>query len=236
MKWRALPGALCDVLLPDQCVLCHTVVRPRPADLLCAACRDALPLTGSACRHCALPLAAPGVCGACSRRPLTTGVAVSALLHDGEARYLVHRLKFAHGMREARTLAYCLVRAVRERYTADALPELVVPTPMSWRATVRRGHNQAVALAEYTGRVLAVPRAQPLRRRHAPPQRSLGRRDRLQLRPDAFRVARPVTAGHVALVDDVLTTGATARAMVAVLRAAGVARVDVWCATRAVLP
>lgn len=71
-------------------------------------------------------------------------------------------------------------------------------------------------------------------KKQTPPQRTITRQQRLNLSADVFRVMKPIRHHHVALVDDVLTTGATVKAMAASLSAGGVTRVDAWCATRAV--
>jgi ComF family protein len=164
-----------------------------------------------------------------------SGRVVVPLAHETSARFLVHQLKYHRGLRAARVLAASLERAITTAYAGQALPQAVVPTPLSWRGQVRRGYNQATMIARHLTRRLNLKLYHQARRRHGPSQRTLPRDQRLALDDRAFFLAAAPVAKHVALVDDVLTTGATARALASRLAQGGVERVDVWCATRAVL-
>lgn len=222
-----------DCLLPDRCVLCLTHLTRRYPALLCRACHRSLPALRHACRHCALALPAPGVCLACQQRPLTAGVALAPLHHTESARHLVHRLKFHHGMREGHVLACLMHTTARRAYRHSPLPEALVPVPVSWRTRVRRGHNQAAGLAHRLSLGLGVPFRDVLSRSHRTPQRALPRSERLRLPHHVFRLSGALPCKHIALIDDVLTTGSTVRAIIRQLEKQGVERIDVWTATRA---
>lgn len=230
---------LLDLVLPDRCVLCDLDVRRREVHLCCPPCWQALPWLAPGCRHCALPLTGadgldPGldICGRCQVSPLVRGWCVAALRHDAEAQYLLARFKFNRGYREGQTLASALLSRVQQRYAAQPLPEWIVPVPLSWWGHARRTHNQAMGLGLFLARHLRLPCKPVLSRRHTRPQHRLDRDQRRTLEPHIFRVRGNVPA-HVALVDDVLTTGSTVAAIAQVLMSAGARRVDVWCANRA---
>lgn len=226
---------LLDVFWPDHCTLCGMRLRTRPQHLLCNYCWEALPWLTTQCRHCAHPLSKAGVCGQCLQQPLIRGRALAALQHAAEAQYLVGQLKFHHGFREAQTLAMCLAATLQFNYNTTALPSAIIPTPMSWWGLVRRGYNQSALLAQHLSRLLSIPICHPLGRKHGPAQRSLTREQRLALDPTAFPPRQATFLHtHVAIIDDVLTTGSTVRAMAASLAQLGVRRADVWCATRAI--
>jgi ComF family protein len=113
------------------------------------------------------------------------------------------------------------------------MPDAVVAVPMRWARRLRRGYNQAELLARSLSRESGVPLVQPLRRRSRGTQVGGARGERLRLSAAAFPVRRPVT-GCVVLVDDVLTTGATAAACTRALTRAGAG--DVYVLTIARTP
>jgi ComF family protein len=121
-----------------------------------------------------------------------------------------------------------------------ALPKMLVPVPLHRSRLRERGFNQAAAIARYAGRMLEIPSARRLvkRVRNTPSQTSLDMAQRHQNVRGAFEVSgerslrRLLDAGHVAIVDDVVTTGSTVNELRAALYAAGVRQVDVWAVAR----
>ncbi len=222
-----------DIVLPDTCVLCNRSQTQRSPHLLCPYCWAALPRNVSACTHCGIPQPTPGACGACLQVPFAE-ICVAALRHEGDARTLVHQLKYTRNLRAATPLTHAMLQAIELKYAQSSLPEVLLPVPLSWRRQVQRGHNQAAWLAYRLGQHLQLPVLyDPIKRRHGPAQQTLSRSQRLKLSKSAFVLSAPLAARHVAVVDDVLTTGATVRALSELLTGAGVERVDVWSATRA---
>ena len=147
----------------------------------------------------------------------------------------VRALKFGGDRVYARVLGVLLARA-RAALPAD-LPQLIVPVPLHSTRYRERGFNQAAELARVAGNALRV-RVEPnaLARRFATREQSgLSVRQRRKNVRRAFTLARPLSATHVALVDDVMTTGSTALAAARVLTAHGVRQVEIWAAARAVL-
>ncbi len=228
---------LLDAVLPDTCVLCESTVATSAPHRTCPHCWAALPRISRACRHCALPLAQGELCGTCLTKPLFAGTCVTALLHQGSARTLVHRLKYNQGLREGSTLASALQQAIAINYSNQPLAEAIVPVPLSYWRYVQRGFNQAAWLAYLLGKSMQLPViTRQVRRKGSIVQKTRNRRSRLQLPPATFDIRATITADHVAIVDDVLTTGATAKALAQQLQNAGVKKVDVWCATRTPSP
>lgn len=144
---------------------------------------------------------------------------------------LVQRFKFAGDLAAGRWLALQLVRRVR----AEPRPDLLVAPPLTRARLRERGFNQSVELARVVGRELGVPHAhRALRKvRETPPQQGLGRRARHANLRGAFRCELRLQGERVAIVDDVLTTGATTATLAAVLREAGAGEVVVWSLARA---
>lgn len=220
-------------LLPGRCILCQAATG-RPRDI-CAPCEADLLSPRPACRHCGLPTpAAAPSCGACAARPFAFARCVPLGCYTAPLDRLIGRFKYRRQPAAGRVLAELLIPRVLEHYGAESLPEALLPVPLHWWRQWRRGFNQAHLLARYLGEPLDLPVAGScLRRtRPTPRQQALDRRQRQANLRGAFALRGPPPALHLALVDDVVTTGATADSLARLLRAAGAERVDVWCLAR----
>lgn len=218
-------------LLAPLCLVCG---EPGAHALdLCAACRGELRWTAGACRQCALPRP-PGEthCGACRLAP-PPFERTQAVLHYGfPVDALLPRYKF-HG-----DLAAGALLATLMHWGIDPAqpPGALVPVPLHRGRLRARGYDQALELARQLSRELRIPlRADRLRRTRATQAQSeLGAEARRGNVHGAFHLATgPPLPAHVALVDDVMTTGATVGECARVLLAGGVQRVDVWAIARA---
>ena len=198
---------------------------------------SALDLLGSDCFLC-LDRAADGlVCAACA-----ASLPGAPRFESGVACYdyrfpvdrLVQRFKFAGDLAVGRWLSRQLAARVR----AEARPAVIVPMPLTSRRLRERGFNQAAEIARVVARSLHVPCALRAleRTRDAPPQSRLGRRARRANLRGAFRCRMRLRGQRVALVDDVITTGATAHAAAQALRRAGASHVDIWVLARTPAP
>jgi len=253
MRWAAslaagARAALADVealLLPAVCVACGKPLSPRERDAVCcAACRWRMrSIAPPLCGRCGQPLddwerrgsAAP--CGFCRGWPTELNWARSAVwLEDGPARELAHALKYGGWTSAARPMAELVARECRAQLAAV---EVLVPIPLGRTRERQRGHNQALELARALGRLrgIAVEPGALVRGRETTTQTDLTRAERWRNVAGAFRApSRAVRGRQVALVDDVLTTGATLAAAARVLRESGAAAVGAVTFGRAVVP
>lgn len=234
----ALAERALDLLLPPRCVGCEEPVLRQGA--LCAACFGAMTfITAPHCRRCGLPFVtdtlAADACEACMSNPPRFERGRAAFQYDAGVRRLL--LPFKHGDRPmlARALAPHMVRAGAE-LLADH--PLLVPVPLHRLRLIQRRYNQAALLAQAIGRLTDCPvLPDALRRMHATASlddRSAEERRVILAGAIAARRRRigAIAGRHVVLIDDVMTSGATADACAGALLEAGVARVDVLVAAR----
>jgi ComF family protein len=227
------PARALRVLLPLRCLLCGS--RGVDDRDLCGGCAADLALNQPACPRCALPLARPApLCAACIKASPPFAAAWAPFRYGHPLDLLEARFKFRADLAAGRVLADLLVE--RARFDAPALPDAIAPVPLH-RARLRgRGYNQSLELARPLAHALGVPLHHDLLRRTRPtdPQSALDARARRRNVRGAFALADGVEPpAHVALFDDVMTTGATLREAALTLRRAGVARVDAWALARA---
>ncbi len=223
--------ALSNEELPGQCEVCRQWGRGR----LCGDCRARFAAPAPRCGRCALRLAgAAMLCGECLRQPPPQARTCCVADYGFPWDHLIADFKFRGRVDLAPALAALLLRATAE----DAAPDLVLPVPLAPRRLAERGYNQAWELARRVARARRLPASaglltRPVETAH---QADLPRAARLSNLRAAFVVdgsRRGTLQGRrVALVDDVLTTGATAREAAATLLRAGAAAVHVWVLAR----
>jgi ComF family protein len=215
------------------CLLCGLAGAEPHAANLCAACAAGLPRIGHHCPHCGLPLPASHPCGHCLLDPPPYLRCIAPLRYEAPVAQLIAHFKFSGQLACGRLLCDELLRRLHRE--PDLGATLIVPVPLHWRRRWTRGFNQAEIIGDELSRALRIPLEVDLlaRSRPTPPQQSLSARQRRHNLSAAFNLHGPVPAGQdVALVDDVVTTGATAAEIARLLLAAGVRSVQVWCLAR----
>jgi ComF family protein len=221
-------GAKFMRLLPAQpCLLCGAASH---VGLCCAACDAELPrLTGEHCPVCALPTPDGCVCGECLRQPPAFDRTVAAFSYDFPVDKLIRALKF----HEHLALVNHLADAVAQR--ADTRPDRLVALPLHPARLRERGFNQSLLLARRISRRLNIPLLQDAceRVRNTPPQSSLPWKERDKNMRQAFVCSSTVVRDkHIAIVDDVMTTGASTGELARALKQAGAREVSVWVVAR----
>jgi ComF family protein len=222
---RSLGAALLDLLYPPRCAACGEAGEP-----FCASCADALVPSGEGCPRCGRPGRAT-TCGACLAHAPSFEAVQAGGLFGGPLADAIHALKYGDRPALARPLGRWL--ASRVSMPAGAL---VVAVPLGRRRRLDRGYDQAGRLAEQLARATGTPRlAGALRRvRETPPQVGRSRAARAANVAGAFAAdPRRVAGLELVLVDDVVTTGATAEAAARALLAAGARRITVVALARA---
>ncbi|KJJ98178.1 amidophosphoribosyltransferase [Pseudomonas sp. 21] len=224
-----------------QCLLCGGTAEPAALPL-CAGCDDDLPWLTGHCVICALPLPTTDLaCGQCLRRAPAFQKVETPLRYGFPVDALITRFKHQANAPLGRLLGQLLARHLRHAFDEGlARPERLIPVPLSRRRERQRGFNQAALLADWIAEPLGVPvdKRLVLRTQDTPAQQGLDAATRKRNLRNAFVLAdgAMVDGLHLALVDDVLTTGATAERIARLLRRAGARRVDVYCLARTPAP
>ena len=224
----------------QHCLLCDESCDNLLA--LCSDCEAELPWLGSHCLNCALPLPCAGLsCGACLKRPPSFTRVEAAWRYSFPIDALINRFKHQARWPLGRLLAELLSHHLQHAFSEGlAKPDLLLPVPLSRQRLRQRGFNQAQMLAGWLGHSLQLPLLEHVlvRRHDTPAQQLLSAAERQRNLRKAFALAdhAPIQGRHIALIDDVLTTGATAEAIARQLRQAGAARVDVYCLARTPKP
>lgn len=240
---------LAQWLSPPCCLLCRESHHRQQA--ICIACEEALPRNSSACEQCGLPLVAGinplpakariwACCVNCQHRPPRFQKTLAPFLMQMGMRDLIHLWKFQGQSQLTPLLAALFASAVpAERLQAAPPSAVLIPVPTQRYRQIIRGFDHTWLLAQaLRWQVLSQHEIKRWleNTRYRKPQHRLNRRTRIQGGHARF-VAHPSVAGrHIILIDDVMTTGATARSAAAACAAAGAESITVWCLARTPRP
>ena len=221
-------GSIFRQMLPQQCLLCGALAG-QPA--LCAECYADLPWQPDrCCPQCGLPEPGGEVCGACLKHPPAFDATVAVLSYRFPVDALLRRYKY-HGLLPVADL---LGGLLAQRAAGVSRPQMLIPMPLHPARLRERGFNQAVEIARGAAARLAIPLALQIcrRTRSTPPQAGLKLRVRIKNLRGAFDCQADLSGKHVALVDDIMTSGASLDELARAARKAGAARVECWVIAR----
>ncbi len=218
--------------LPQRCLFCGAA---DPREGICAGCRQDLPGSRAPrCPVCANLGADPQVCGECLAHPPRFSHVTAAVSYRFPVDGAIQRLKYGADLAAIGPLAAVLA----ERLEQEPSPDLVLAMPMAPQRLRERGFNQAQELARAVSTRLRLKLAPELcrRTRHTAPQAALPWEERRRNIRGAFACETDLTGAQVAVVDDVLTTGATLNELAGVLLSRGAAEVWGWVVARTEKP
>lgn len=221
----------------QTCLICDEATES--ADCVCNVCETELPWLLEHCDVCALPLPMDGlVCGQCVKNPPAFKQVIAPWTYSFPVDSLISRFKHQARWPFGQLLARLMGQHLQHRFDNAELsrPDALLPVPMAHKRLRERGFNQAAMLAKWLSEDLdlAIEEHLLLRPHETVAQQALDAKRRQRNLLTAFSLAADaeVTGRHFALVDDVLTTGATAHSLARLLINAGARQVDVYCLAR----
>jgi ComF family protein len=224
-------------LLPYTCLLCRSTTDTERD--LCIDCQHSLPLLKNGCLACARPLPSTSHathCQLCVQHPPPFDVTHALFLYEQPITQLILELKFKQSLANARILGELLAQQIRQHwYAQKTLPDVIIPIPLHAARIKQRGFNQAHEIA----RPIATAIQRPIkyhgvhRVKSTRAQATLNVIDREKNIQDAFAINLDLSQQHIAVIDDVITTGETIKEFCKMLRQAGAQKIDVWCCARA---
>ena len=216
-------------MLPAQpCVLCGSMSHD---GLWCAACDGAMPYLGAAhCPSCALPTPSGETCGQCVRHPPLFARATAVFGYAFPLDKLIQAMKYGEQLALANAFSEKLAHGIDK----SDLPDCIIPMPLHPAKLRERGFNQSLLLAAKAARELGIKLLPDAcqRVRDTPPQSALPWKERKRNVRNAFRCDVDLTGMHVALVDDVLTTGASLNALAEAVQKRGAIKMSAWVVAR----
>ena len=225
----------------QTCLVCDEATQS--IDCVCNACETELPWLMDACEVCALPLPMDGlICGQCHTQPPAFKQVIAPWTFSFPVDTLISRFKHQARWPLGHMLGRLLGVYLQHRFDTTELtrPDCLLPVPMARKRLRERGFNQALMLARWLNHALDIPFNEHalLRPHETVAQQDLDAKTRKRNLLNAFALAPgiQVAGQHLALVDDVLTTGATAHSLARLLINAGARQVDVYCLARTPKP
>ena len=240
--WNTLRRGIVRVAraaLPQRCALC---VAPARDELLCRDCARTLEHLPPACPRCALPTPGGSICGACLRAPPPFVASVAALTYAFPVDRLLQELKYGGRLALADWAAQALVAALAAEFSRRPparRPDRVIAVPLAPARQRHRGFNQAREIALQVAAAFDLPIVDSLMRTRAADgtaQASLPWSARARNVRGTFLAKGEMAGARVALVDDVMTTGATLAEAARTLLRAGALEVECWVVARTLPP
>ena len=221
---KAILDGVMDGILPRRCVLCQ-----RQSDWgICDLCHRLLPWIECACEVCGSPMRQSGICGACVANSRVYHHSIIPFHYRPPVSDLVQGLKYAGHLEYAPALAQMLTISVLR--SGVPTPQIILPMPLHNRRMAVRGFNQCTQIAKTVGQTLQVPldTRSFQRCKNTPAQTDMDEKQRRKNMVGAFRFFGDPGYSHVALLDDVVTSGSTIGAACRTLKSAGISRIQIW--------
>jgi len=220
--------ALLNWLVPPTCLSCNRELSSSDTPI-CTECYQSLPFQHESCQQCGQPMYDSWeVCGRCIENAPGYDHCFCAFRYEAPVDACIRQFKYSQRPELAKPLA----KLLSTELTTNGLtrPDLLIPVPVHRTRLKQRGFNQAGELARHLSRLLQIPYSETLvvKHRSTNPQAGLTYRQRLINQRGSFRVEMQTTVKHVAIIDDVVTTGSTASEIAKILKRNGVDYVQVW--------
>lgn len=216
------------------CILCSS--RTKTHFGLCKPCENDLPKIGKHCETCALPLNSNTheICGQCLKQKPHFDRIITPYYYQEPLVQIIKIFKFNQRPPLANLLANFLIAELQHFYRTNPLPEIIIPVPLHPKRLWTRGYNQTVEIAKPIAKKFAIPLNHQVctRIKNTPPQHQLKAKQRRNNLKNAFFIDKSIQGSHIALVDDIVTTGSTVNEISKLLKKYGCKHISVWCCAR----
>jgi ComF family protein len=171
-------------------------------------------------------------CGSCLKKPPPHEKTISLMHYEEKSRYLITSLKLSSNYPASRLMGNLMAERLSKEQDH---PELIIPVPLHPTRYRSRGFNQAIEIARPISKALGIPMDWHSIQRiiNTGTQTKLDAKERHKNLRGAFQLKKPITAKHIVIIDDVITTGSTVTEVAKVLKKAGVKKIEVWSFARA---
>jgi len=216
-------------ILPIPCRLCGA---PSKHHALCKDCIKELPLLESACPRCAMPTTRSQLCGQCLTKPPVQDLSFSLFRYQDPIKRLIADFKYHDTLHLSSLFSHLMTQQLAHR----VLPQCLIPIPLHPKRLRQRGYNQSSELAKDLSKQLNISYSNQYLNRiiDTAPQASLPFKQRKKNIQHAFSLMNSNIPSHIALIDDVLTTGHTANAAAKILKQGGAEIIEVWTIARTI--
>lgn len=218
-----------DSIIPASCILCGD----KASNLaVCNDCIDSIPTQEHTCPRCAYPLSVSASCGQCLLHPPEQNSSFSLFLYQNPVDRLIAEMKYHDKIH----LCHFFAELMSQQLILRTQPQALIPVPLHAKRLRERGYNQSVELSQALSTRLNIPTLTDhiSRIKNTSPQARLPYKKRKQNLKGAFSIEQSDLPEHVAIIDDVLTSGHTANEVARTLRKAGVMIIEVWTIARAI--
>lgn len=233
---RQIGKGINHIFFPYYCIICNDKAN-RELDL-CVECEKLLPWLKNTCMYCAAFLISnQSICGACLKKPLPFHKLYVSFSYTEIIKKLITGLKFQQQLVYAHILGTLLAEKINAQYQNEKLPDMLIPVPLHKKRLYERGFNQAIEIARPISKKLNIPieYKRCVRVVNTAAQSNLPANQRSSNVKNAFVAHKQLTYKHIALLDDVITTGHTLTEISRALYDVGIKKIDVWCCARTYL-
>lgn len=224
------------LFIPNTCQLCSQ--QTGTTQNLCPPCISELPYNKSSCIRCGAAMAEQKqlICGQCLQRPPQFDSALVPFHYTPPFNAFIPALKFQHKLNYGRLMSSLFIAEFqRLKRKPELKPQCIIPVPLHPKRLRERGFNQSLEISRNIAKQLDIPldltSVKRIKNTHA--QSDLNKSKRKSNMRNAFEVVQPISYRHVALFDDVMTTGHTFNELSRVLKQSGVTTIEIWAIARA---
>jgi len=214
-------------VIPEKCIDCNRAIKSNDT-CICDICYPKLPFLDNACQHCGQPFNADAdICGRCIKSSPIYDQCFYAFKYEYPIDKQICQFKYSERPELAKPIAKLLYHEIKQHYLPT--PELLIPVPVHTRKLRERGFNQSLLLTKILSSLTGIPYANSIDKyRHTSPQAQQTLKQRHNNIKNSFRLNTKINAKHVAIIDDVITTGATVSEISKILQKNGVDYIQVW--------